>query len=398
MYAGGDFAERDRIAAENFCRAAGPLQHVVYVGGLQPAAPRVSEHLRSRAKIGRILAEHFPTTELRAGPIIGSGSASFEMIRYLTERVPVILAPSWVRNAVQPIAVRDVLSYLIYALERGPLVILEIGSDPMTFADMILRYAEVRGLRRIIVPLPPVLPPRVGARLVGLVTPIPNALAIPLVESMVRPLRADTSRARALFPEVEPIPYRRAVELALRRIREQAVETRWSGALREPQTYELRDYEGMIREVRTLHVEASPEQVFRVFSSLGGDRGWLVWNWAWRARGMLDRLWGGPGLRRGRRDPRELLPGEVVDFWRVERVRPPRLLRLRGEVRMPGRGWLQWETKRERGGTRLRQVASFAPDGLPGALYWYLLYPFHRLIFTDMIREIGRLATAENER
>ena len=389
MASGGDFARRDRRAAENFARAARGLGHVIYLGGLLPPDGSTSKHLLSRAEIGRILAHAFPTTELRAGPIIGSGSASFEMLRYLTERLPVILAPRWVLNEVQPIGVRDVLSYLTAALERGPSGIVEIGGDRLSFKEMILGYARVRGLRRVVISLPPIVPAAVGARWVGLLTPIPNALAVPLVEGMVHSLVVSDPRAQRLFPDIQPMPYSATVRRALHRIRQRAVETRWSGARTEARAYELRDSEGMIREIRRLHVEALPEDVFRVFSGLGGERGWLVWRWAWWSRGVLDGFLGGPGLRRGRRDPQELLPGEAVDFWRVEEVEPPRLLRLRAEVKLPGRGWLQWEAEREGRGTRLTQTASFAPDGLPGVLYWHLLYPFHRMIFTDMIRAIG---------
>ncbi len=392
MYGGTDFAKRDRQAAINFCQAASGVSHVIYLGGLQPQRKIPSRHLRSRAEIGRILSQHLPTTELRAGPIIGSGSASFEMVRYLTERLPMMVAPHWVNNEVQPIAIRDVLAYLIAALERGPSQIVEIGGDRMTYRQMMQQYAGLRGLRRLIITVPPVLPAWIGARFIGLVTPIPSRLAVPLVEGMTQSLVVNEDRARILFADVKPIRYVKAVKLALCRIQEQAVETRWSGTATDEPTYEHHDLRGLIREVRSLHIEASPDAVFRVFSSLGGERGWLTWNWAWRIRGFLDRLLGGPGLQRGRRDPHDLHAGEVVDFWRVEQVKPPRLLRLRGEMKVPGLAWLQWEANTERGGTRLTQTAGFAPHGLLGALYWYMLYPFHRLIFTDMIEAIGRLA------
>jgi len=392
MVAGKDFARKDRLAAEHFCQIAGGLPHVVYMGGLQPSSGRTSDHLRSRAEIGRILARRIPATELRAGPIIGSGSASFEMLRYLVERVPLMIAPRWVLNEVQPIAVRDVLSYLIAALEAGPSGVVEIGTDRLTYKQMMRIYAEVRGLRRWIATVPALLPARIGACWMGLITPIPRALAVPLVEGMRQPLVADSRRARQRFPSVVPISYRKAVKLAIARIQDQAVETRWSGASTNAPTCERHDARGLIREVRSLHVETDPAAVFQVFSSLGGEQGWLTWNWAWRLRGWIDRVVGGPGLARGRRDPVELLPGEAVDFWRVEIVRPPNLLRLRGEVKLPGCAWLQWEATEERGGTRLTQTAAFAPRGLAGALYWYLLYPFHRYIFTDMIEAIGRRA------
>jgi len=207
---------------------------------------------------------------------------------------------------------------------------------------------------------------------------------------------ADTARARALFPEVSPIPYRKAVELALERIALGEVETRWSGAL-YGRGFRLEDREGLIREVRALHTKASPEALFRSFASLGGERGWLVWNWAWALRGFLDRLLGGPGLRRGRRHPTELLPGEAVDFWRVEAVEPPRLLRLRAEMRLPGRAWLEWEAREAEGGSLLVQTAYFEPKGLTGFLYWWALYPIHRRIFSDLARAIVREAEAQAE-
>ena len=392
MYDGADFAQRDRQAAINFCRAAFGMQHVIYLGGLQPEQKLVSQHLHSRAEIGRILSLHLPTTELRAGPIIGSGSASFEMVRYLTERIPVMIAPGWVQNEIQPIAVRDVLAYLIAALERGPSGIVEIGGNRLTYKQMMHEYADLRGLRRLIIPVPPLLPARIGARFIGLMTPIPSSLAVPLVEGMTQPLIVTDDRARTLFRDVQPIRYEKAVKLAIGRIQDQAVETRWSGTSTDEPTYEHHDLRGLIREVRSLHIEASPNTVFRAFSSLGGERGWLTWNWAWRLRGVVDRFMGGPGLQRGRRDPQDLHSGEVVDFWRVELVEPPHLLRLRGEMKVPGMAWLQWEANSERSGTRLTQTAAFAPHGLCGALYWYMLYPFHRLIFTDLIEAIGKLA------
>lgn len=389
MGAGRAYGQRDPETAETFCRAASGLRHVIYLGGLLPESATSSKHLFLRAETGRILAAHMPTTELRAGPIIGSGSASFEMLRYLTERHPMMLAPRWVLNEVTPIAVRDVLSYLVAALERGPSGILGIGTEHLTYKEMMTIYARVRGLQRAIISVPPVLPASFGARWIGWMTPIPSALAAPLIGSMSQELHANTDRARELFPAIQPMSYERAVKRALMRIEEHEVETRWSGALTDAPSYEYHDREGMIREVRTAHVLAPPEAVYGVFSGLGGDRGWLAWRWAWRARGMLDRMIGGPGLRRGRRHPQVLLPGEAVDFWRVETAQPPRLLRLRAEMRLPGLAWLEWEATSESGGTQLTQTAAFAPRGLLGALYWYVLYPFHRLIFTDMINAIA---------
>jgi len=397
MTAGRDFAKMDARAARAFAAAAAGVRLVVYLGGLMPEAGQASTHLASRAEVGEILRAGLPTTELRAGPIIGAGSASFEMVRYLTERLPVMVAPRWVGNPVQPLAVRDVLSYLLAALEREPLGVVEVGGDALSFKHMMEVYAQVRGLRRVIVPVP-VLAPGLAARWVGLVTPIPNRLAVPIIEGVIHPLLADTARALSLFPAIRPLTYRRAVEEALGAIERGEVETRWSGALGSGSTVELSDREGLIREVRTVRIETSPQTVFEIFSSLGGERGWLVWNWAWWLRGLVDRVTGGPGLRRGRRHPRELLAGEALDFWRVEEVEPPRLLRLRAEMRLPGRAWLQWQAVPDGGGTRLVQTALFAPVGLGGALYWNLLYPAHRLIFSGLVRAIAREATAEAHR
>ncbi|MBI3927674.1 MAG: DUF2867 domain-containing protein [Armatimonadetes bacterium] len=401
MTAGRDFARRDREAAWHFAstaRAQG-IGHTIYLGGLLPERRRISDHLRSRAEVGEILRAHLPVTEFRAGPIIGSGSASFEMVRYLTERLPFLIAPYWINNEVQPIGVRDILDYLVLALQRGPQGVVDVGGpDRPTFRQMLEEYARARKLRRAIALVPPLIPTRLVARLVGLVTPLPNTLAVPLVEGIIHPVVADTRRAQELFPDVKPAPYRIAVERALQRVDENAVETRWSGTLGGASTWRLVDSEGLNREVRTVRVSASPEQVFRAFTSLGGEKGWLVWEWAWTCRGWIDSALGGPGLRRGRRHPTEVLPGEAVDFWRVEEVQPPRLLRLRAEMKVPGRAWLQWEAIPENGVTRLVQTALFDPMGLMGVLYWYLLYPIHGPIFSDMVRAIAREACRLSER
>ena len=397
MGASVDFASVDRQAAALFGQAAGNVAHVIYLGGLLPKTRNVSMHLQSRAEVGAILHAYCHTTEFRAGPIIGSGSASFEMVRYLTERLPIMVAPRWILNDVQPVAIRDVLHYLIAALDHGPLGIVDIGAERLTFKEMMQEYAAARKLKRVILPLPVPFPMAfAGASWVGLVTPIPNDLAIPLVEGVVEPVVGDTQRARQEFPEIEPIRYRQAVELAIKRIARGDVETRWSGALGGAVTYEMREAEGMVREVRSIYTELPPHALFKSFSSIGGDRGWLVWEWAWKIRGALDKLVGGPGLRRSRRDPIELLPGEALDFWRVEVVDPPHLLRLRAEMKVPGHAWLQWESVREGSGTRLVQTALFAPTGFWGMLYWYSLYPVHKIIFSDLIRAIARDAVYMN--
>jgi uncharacterized protein YbjT (DUF2867 family) len=401
MGAGAHFDALDRRWARTFgeaARAAGPqLRRVIYLGGIQPSGGEgtaVSKHLGSRIEVGRILAEFVPTVEFRAGPVIGSGSASFEMVRYLTERLPLMVAPRWIRNPVQPIGVRNVLEYLVAGLDRpGIEGVIDIGAETLTFREMMLEYAAVRGLRRVVVPVP-VLWPGLAARWVGLVTPIPNTLAIPLVKGMVRPVVADTRRAREHFPDIEPMPYPEAVALALERTWNGEVLTRWSGALGPLPIDRFTESEGTAQEVRTRWVDAPPEAVYQAFASLGGERGWRVWEWAWKLRGLLDQLVGGPGLRRGRRHPLELEPGEALDFWRVEEARPPELLRLRAEMKVPGRAWLQWEAIPEAGGTRLVQHAYFAASGLLGTLYWYSLVPAHRYIFTDLIDAVARDAQA----
>jgi len=396
MCTGRDWEERDRRAARTFVRAAHGVGRVVYLGGLQPppGQPTASAHLRSRGEVGRILRAGLPTLELRAGPVIGSGSGSFEMVRYLTERLPIMVGPSWILNRVQPIGVRAVLEYLVEALEHRAVGIVEVGSDTLSFKDMLLVYARVRGLKRIVVTTPPFLPPRLAAPIVAMLSPIPNCLAVPLMEGIVQPIVADRRRAQELFPHVTFMTYAEAVSLALRRVREGEVLTRWSGALAGGSTYTFEDREGIAVEVRTRWVGAPQEAVYRAFASLGGGRGWRVWGWAWRIRGLIDQLLGGPGLRRGRRHPVDLQPGEAVDFWRVEDARPPELLLLRAEMKVPGKAWLQWEAVPEGNGTRLIQRAFFSPTGFWGAAYWYGLYPLHRFIFSALVDALARDAVA----
>ena len=393
MISGTDYVRRDRTAVENYISVAGNVDLTIYLGGLLPRQGTPSAHLRSRAQVGATLRANLPATEIRAGPIVGSGSASFEMIRYLTERHPIMVVPQWLKNEVQPIAVRDVLSYLLATLQRPPLGVMEVGSNRLTFAELLLEYAAVRGLQRHILPLP-FMAPRLIALWASFTTPVPFRVCAPLLIGMAQPVLADTRRARKEFPGIQPISYRRAVELALERIQEGRVQTRWTGALGKPPTRELMDREGMMCEVRTRHVNAGAERVHQVVTGLGGDRGWLVWNRVWWVRGLMDRLLGGPGLRRGRRHPQHLLPGETVDFWRVERVNKPEMLRLRAEMKVPGRAWLQWETVPEEEGSRLVQTALFQPKGLAGFLYWYLLYPIHAGMFSRLASAIAREAEA----
>ncbi len=392
MLAGRDFDARDQTAARCFAEAVQDCPHIIYLGGLQPRDVTPSLHLASRAATGKTLERvaSGKVTEFRAGPIIGSGSASFEMVRYLTERLPIMLTPKWVKNQVQPIAIRDVLSYLIAALDTGPQGIIDIGADVLRFVDLMQVYAQHRGLSRRIVIHTPFLAPGLAARWVGFTTPITNKLAVPLVEGLIAPLLADTAKARRIFPNINPTPFGDAVDQALQRMGKDVIETRWSDSLGDGQSLELADEEGMLREVRRVKVNASAEQLFAEYCSIGGDKGWPAWNWAWRVRGWIDKIVGGPGLRRGRRDPNKLYEGEALDFWRVERVNPPALLRLRAEMKLPGKAWLQFETRPiSDEQCELIQTALFEPKGLPGIAYWYASLPLHLLIFSSMARTIS---------
>lgn len=392
------FHERDLRAARNFgdaARKAG-LNRIVYLGGLGHPESDLSEHLRSRQKTGDVLRESgVPVTEFRAAIVVGSGSISFEMIRHLVERLPVMIAPQWVFTRVQPIAIRDVLSYLVSALElsEADSQIVQIGGrDVMSYGDMMLGYAEERGLRRFIIPVP-VLTPRLSSYWVHWVTPIPAHYARPLIEGLRNEVVVRDNSAVELFPAIEPLDYREAVRSALDDLQAGKVETAWSDALAsslgERAPVELEMKEGMIIERRQVSVDAPPAAVFHTFSSLGGDQGWLYANWAWRLRGLLDRLVGGVGLRRGRRGDQQLRQGEALDFWRVEAVEGSTMLRLRAEMKLPGEAWLEFQTAPLSEGTSvLTQLAYFAPRGLLGLLYWYLLYPFHALIFSGLVRSI----------
>jgi uncharacterized protein YbjT (DUF2867 family) len=399
---GPDFHDRDMRAARTFGQAAAAagVGRIIYLGGLGDATGALSEHLRSRQDTGASLGTAgVPVTEFRAAVIVGSGSVSFEMIRYLTERVPVMVCPNWVYTKIQPIGIRDVLSYLTEAVSTPASAgqVIEIGgSDVLTYGEMMTGYAAERGLSRWLLPVP-ILTPRLSSYWVHLVTPIPSAIARPLIEGLRNEVIVRDDRARELFPQVVPAGYLESVRRALARFDTENVETSWSDALTsshptsEPVLMTTQD--GMVMERRQLIVNASPEQAFTVFSSLGGATGWLRLNWAWQLRGFIDRLLGGVGMRRGRRHPHHVRVGDAVDFWRVEAVEPGRLVRLRAEMKVPGRAWLEFHARtQEDGRTLVTQTAFFSPRGLFGLVYWYALYPIHGLIFGGMIREIGRRA------
>jgi uncharacterized protein YbjT (DUF2867 family) len=401
--AGSDFPERDVTAARRFGTAAknAGVERIIYLGGLGDPGKALSAHLRSRHETGEALRESgVPVTEFRAGVIVGSGSLSFEMIRYLTERVPVMICPRWVYTQIQPISVRTVLDYLVEALRVASSAdrTIEIGgADIITYGQMLTFYAEVRGLRRWLVPVP-VLTPKLSSYWVHFVTPIPATIARPLIAGLRNEIIVRDDTARQLFPGIQPLDYRTAVKLALEKLRADKVETAWSDALStsQPDTtpVTLTTHEGMIIEHRQLAVDAPAEAIFRAFTGLGGTRGWLYMNWAWRIRGAFDRLCGGVGLRRGRRDADSVRVGEALDFWRVEAVEPNHLMRLRAEMKVPGKAWLQFEVKAQEHDTRplLSQIAFFAPKGLLGLVYWYALYPIHSMIFGGMIQRVAKRA------
>jgi uncharacterized protein YbjT (DUF2867 family)/uncharacterized protein YndB with AHSA1/START domain len=406
MQGSDDFHRRDLIAARNFSRAAhkAGVERIIYLGGLGDPEADLSEHLKSRQETGQALTESgVPVTEFRAAIIVGSGSISFEMIRYLTERLPVMICPQWVYTHVQPIAIADMLAYLTAALETPESVgkIIEVGgADVLTYGEMMEGYAEMRDLKRWLIPVP-VLTPGLSSHWVHWMTPVSASITRPLIEGLRNEVVVRDDTARELFPDIQPVGYRSAVKTALSRLEAGQVETRWSDALCSSQGEKvpvaLRTQEGMIIERREVSVEVPPEQVFQVFTSLGGERGWLYLDWSWRLRGILDRLVGGAGLRRGRRDPKQVRVGDAVDFWRVEAVEQDHLLRLRAEMKLPGRAWLQFEVEsRGEERTGLKQTAFFAPRGLAGFLYWYTLYPLHSLVFSGLIRKIKEEAEELN--
>ena len=406
---GRDFAATDRRAARTFgeqARAAG-VRRIVYLGGLTPPdVPEecLSPHLRSRAEVGRVLlGSGVPTAVLRAAVIIGSGSASFEILRYLTERLPAMTTPRWVRTRIQPIAVRDVVRLLAACASLPPGVsrAFDIGGpDVLTYRDMMRVYAEEAGLRRrLIVPVP-VLTPKLSSLWIGLVTPVPGALARPLVESLRYEVVCREHDITRLLPEATAgaLGFRESVRRALARVREARVATRWSsasppGAPSDPMPGDPAWAGGTLyTDHREVTVRAAPERLWRVIEAIGGENGWYSLPLAWAARGWLDTLAGGVGMRRGRSHA-ELRAGDTLDFWRVEAAEPGRLLRLRAEMRLAGLAWLELRVDTgEPGRTRYRQRAVFVPRGLAGQAYWWGVRPFHALVFGGMARTIARKA------
>ncbi|MCB1297418.1 MAG: SDR family oxidoreductase [Microthrixaceae bacterium] len=403
----GNFEEMERLAAETVARAAADsgVGRIVYLGGLRPPGGKLSKHLSSRQKVGEILlASGVPTVAFQAGVVIGSGSTSFEMIRHLTEVLPYMPAPKWVRNFIQPIAVRDVLYYLLLAAELPESVnrTFDIGGpDVLRYGQMMNGYALEAGLRQRPIAALPVLTPWLAAQWVNLVTPIPRTIAIPIIASLQHDCVMGEHDIDAYIP---PPPggltgYRRAVRLALAKLDAGEVETTWqnSSVFDAPSDPLPSDPEWAGRTVftdlRERRTGATPAQLWEIVEGIGGENGWYSFPLAWALRGWADKLAGGVGLRRGRRHPQRLQTGDALDFWRVEKLERGQLLLLRAEMRLPGLAWLQMQVLPEGEGARYRQRAIFFPRGLAGRLYWLAILPFHGIIFSGMANRITSAAT-----
>ena len=414
MGAKGDFERTELTAARNVASAAAAagVGRIVYLGGLHPDVPvdRLSRHLRSRELVGRALLESgVPTAAFQAGVVIGSGSASFEMIRHLTDVLPYMPAPKWVRNFIQPIAVRDVLYYLASAVDLPADVnrTFDIGGpDVLRYGQMMNGYAVEAGLHQRPIASLPVLTPWLASQWVNLVTPIPRALAVPIIESLQFDCVASEHDIAQYIPDPEGglTGYRKAVRLALAKMRDGEVETSWQNSSIAGAPSNLipsdPDWTGhtVFTDVREVHSAAPVERLWAVVEGIGGENGWYSFPLAWALRGWADKVVGGVGLRRGRRNASRLAVGEALDFWRVETLERGHLLRLRAEMKVPGLAWLEMTTTADpAGGSTYHQRAVFFPTGLAGRLYWYAILPFHGVIFKGMANRITQAAVGRTE-
>lgn len=400
------FARADRAAASNMVRACDEARpgRLIYLGGLVPEGEKLSPHLQSRAEVATILAKgETPLTVLRAAQILGSGSASFEMVRYLVERLPVMITPRWVHNQCQPIAISNVLGYLAGCLDHPETAgqTYDIGGpDVLTYHELFDLYAEEAGLRRRIILPVPVLTPELSSHWLNLVTPIPYELAKPLVQGLRNRVVCAETRIRDIIPQ-DLISCREALRRALDRVREQSVPTCWTDAGRPamPEWTTCGDapYAGgdLLECAYAIHIDAPPEEVWKPIAAIGGETGWYQDNFLWRLRGILDKLAGGPGLRRGRRHPTEIGVGDALDFWRVIDVRPAERLLLLAEMKVPGDALLEFRlAPTAKGGTELWMLSWFLPRGLAGLAYWWALYPLHKRIFKGMLLGVARATGA----
>ncbi len=398
MSAGEAYASHDLKLAGAFARAAreAGVERIVYLGGLGETGAGLSEHLSSRREVEAALASSgVPVTVLRAAMIIGSGSASFEILRYLVHRLPVMITPKWVSTPCQPIAVENVLTYLVGVLSVPETTggAFDIGgSDVLPYRDIMRIMADELGLpRRWIIPVP-VLTPRLSSYWIHLVTPLSNRIARPLAEGLKNEVVCREDRITRLIPQ-RLMSVREAIHAALSQVEQQLVETNWSMAGPMPGDP---DWSGgtVFRDVREIQVAAPAWAVFRAVSRLGGKRGWYA-DWLWKIRGWMDHFAGGPGLRRGRRDPNVLRYGDALDFWRVVGLDRDRQVSLRAEMKLPGEALLDFRIEpKDAQNSILRQTALFEPKGLFGLVYWYSVLPFHGIVFRGMLRGIARDARA----
>ncbi len=400
MGASGSFETNDRRAAENFAEAAkaAGVQRIIYLGGLGDDTQSLSPHLRSRQEVGRLLrVSGIPVLEFRASIVIGSGSLSFELIRSLVERLPIMTTPKWVSMPAQPIAIDDLIAYLIAALDL-PITeyrIYEIGgADQVSYADIMKAYARHRGMRIRMIPVP-VLTPFISSLWLGLITPLYARIGRKLIESIVHSTVVRDDSALRIFP-IRPMGIEAALQKALANEDREFAMTRWSDALSSAGN--VRSWGGVrfgtrLVDSRTIAVNAPPSDAFRPIRRIGGTAGWYAWNVLWQIRGFLDLLVGGVGLRRGRPHPEELRVGDTVDFWRVEAYEPDHRVRLAAEMKLPGRAWLEFEVTGDESSSTIRQTAIFDPIGLLGLLYWYGIYPLHLMVFKGMLKNIAAEAT-----
>lgn len=401
-----DFGDIESAMAKGFAESAHRqnVQQIIYLGGIANDENR-SRHLTSRMNTGTQLAStSVPVLELRAGIIIGSGSASFEMLRHLTHRLPIMTTPKWVSNRTQPIAIRDVLYYLRSAAELPKPInrICDIGGpEVVTYAAMMQKFAEISGLRKRKIIQVPVLTPKLSSLWIGFVTPVPTSLARPLVESLISEVVVDPRKS---ISDLIPLPAEglltvsQAIQLALTRTAENSVDTRWSDAAYPIAPWQKAqsdpDWAGelTLKDHREIITEVPAEKIWEQIEGIGGARGWFGSDWLWYLRGLLDRMVGGVGLRRGRRDPQHLRIGDSLDFWRVEGLEPQKHLRLYAEMILPGKAWLEFHIEKKDGKTIVSQDALFEPRGLGGQIYWYVVSPFHFFIFPTMLRNIVKAA------
>ncbi len=401
MGSGGDYARLDRDAAASFgtAAAAAGVRRIIYLGGLADPSTILSPHLRSRLETGEHLrGSGTPVVEFRASIVIGAGSLSFEIIRALVERLPVMICPRWVSTVAQPIGIDDLLAYLLAALDLpddGRSRVFEIGGATIaSYGDLMREYARQRGLWRAMIPVP-LLTPRLSSLWLGLVTPVYARVGRELIGGVRNRSVVRDFSALETFP-IRPLPLGECIARAIAQHRRDGAESSWSDARSSARPVRARQetaYGARLVDAREIHVDAAPPAAFAPIRRIGGARGWYFANGLWRIRGWMDLLVGGPGLRRGRRDPEHLRVGDALDFWRVDAFEPERRLRLTAEMRLPGRAWLEFDVAPEGSGSRIRQTATFDPAGPLGPLYWYALLPFHALIFGGMLRRIARLGS-----